>query len=464
MKKKLVIISFLLAAAFAGCSKGNEAVPTPAPTPVAAEVTEEVKATSTPAPTSAPVFVDWADGLKLDKSSDTKKIEVTVKTYIDGDTVHFNVPTDISEDGVLKARFLAINTPESTGKIEEYGKAASNFTKETLSKATSIIIESDDSNWNLDSTGGRHLVWVWYKTADMADYRNLNIEILQNGLAIASSSNNNRYGSTAMSALATAKECKMNLYSGEKDPNFYYGDAQELTIKELRLNSEKYAGQKVAFEGVLTFNDDSAVYIEEQDSETGLYNGYYIYYGYNLSGKGLEILTVGNRVRVVGSCQFYEAGGTYQVSDVSYRQMKPDDPSNLQKISDGHSPAYAKIEASDFVNGTVTVADEEGNEVSVKMAEFILNSSVSMDNLTVTDTYTTQSAKASSNGAMTLTCTAADGTEVTVRTNVLYDDNKNLITADRYKDKNISVSGVVEYFNGSYQIKVLSEKQITINN
>ena len=98
---------------------------------------------------------DFAAELKLDMSSNTKKQEVTVKTYIDGDTTHFYLPqgSDVTADGVIKARYLAINTPESTGKIEEWGKAASIFTKETLQKATSIILESDTEKWNLDSTG-----------------------------------------------------------------------------------------------------------------------------------------------------------------------------------------------------------------------------------------------------------------------------------------------------------------------
>ena len=102
--------------------------------------------------------VDYASQLKLNMGSITAKQEVTVQNFVDGDTVHFNVPTNVMEGGVLKARFLAVNTPESTGKIEEYGKAASNFTKETLKKATSIILESDTNTWNADSTGGRYLV------------------------------------------------------------------------------------------------------------------------------------------------------------------------------------------------------------------------------------------------------------------------------------------------------------------
>ena len=152
----------------------------------------------TPAPSGeatqpAASTVDYAGELKLDMDSDTAKQEVTVKNFVDGDTTHFNVSDTSFEGGVLKARYLGINTPESTGQIEPWGKKASTFTKEKLQSATSIIIESNDSKWHGDSTGGRHLVWIWYKTKDASDYRNLNIELLQNGLAIASSSFNNRY-------------------------------------------------------------------------------------------------------------------------------------------------------------------------------------------------------------------------------------------------------------------------------
>ena len=129
---------------------------------------------------------DFASSVKLDESSNTKKVTVTVKNFVDGDTTHFNVPDSLGMPAnTLKARYLAVNTPESTGKIEEYGKKASEFTKSKLSSAVSIVVESDDDSWNLDSTGSRYMVWIWYKTAEDTEYRNLNIEILQNGLAIA---------------------------------------------------------------------------------------------------------------------------------------------------------------------------------------------------------------------------------------------------------------------------------------
>lgn len=405
--------------------------------------------------------VDYAQAVKLDlDSSETMKIKAEVKLYVDGDTTHFNVDKSIVDSGVLKARYLAINTPESTGKIEEYGKAAANFTKETLKKATSIYLESDDSKLNADSTGDRYLVWVWYKTAENEEYRNLNIEILQNGLAIASSSANNRYGAVCVEAISQARDQKLYVHSGVKDPDFYYGEAVELTLKELRCNVEDYNGIKVAFEGIITKNEGSSIYMESYDAETEMYYGISVYYGYNLSGDGLDILSVGNHSRIVGTVTYYEAGGTYQVSGVSYRQMKPDDPNNIQKISSGNAPAYFPITADKFVNGKVDVITEEEKK-SFDFAALAMNTSISMENLTVTDIYTTTSEDSSSKGAMTLTCTS-EGITVDVRTAVLTDENGAIVTADAYSGKTINVKGIVDYFNGSYQIKVLSAKDITI--
>ena len=42
------------------------------------------------------------------------------------------VDLNFLENGVLKARYIAINTPESTGSIEPWGKKAANFTKTKL--------------------------------------------------------------------------------------------------------------------------------------------------------------------------------------------------------------------------------------------------------------------------------------------------------------------------------------------
>ena len=401
--------------------------------------------------------VDYAAAVKFDLNSSTLKTKVTVKTYVDGDTTHFNVPTSIIDTGLLKARYLAINTPESTGKIEEYGKTASAFTKSKLMSATSIYIESDNETLNADSTGGRYLVWVWYRTSEDEDYRNLNIEILQNGLAIASNSAQNRYGETCVAAINQAKKLKLNVHSGQKDP--YYGDALEITLKELRTNIDFYNGKKVAFEAVVVKDYSETVYVEEYDEELDMYFGMTVYYGFSAAADVLKILTVGNRVRVVGSVQFYETGGTYQVSGLTYRAMRPNDPGNVQKISEGHEASYNLISPATFTS-KLEIEDEENQETrSFDYAELAMSSSISMNNLVVKSVYTTNNPESSSNGAMTLTC-ECDGITVHVRTVVLYQDGAK-VTADAFEGKTINVKGIIDFFDGQYQIKLYSMNDVT---
>ena len=442
------------------------------------ETVEEESEETTEAETKE--FIDYAAEAKFDKNSGKAYAEVTVHTerngdritygFVDGDTTHFDVPASVASaigSDVLKARYLAVNTPESTGKIEEWGKKASKFTKEKLLSATEIILESDTAEWELDSTGDRHLVWIWYKDATMTEYRNLNIEILQNGLAIASSSANNRYGTTCTAALNQAKTEKLNVHSGEKDPDFFYGAAIPLTLKELKCNIADYEGQKVAFDAVVTRNEGTAVYVENYDEETNMYYGMYIFYGFNLSGDGMNILSVGNNVRIVGSVQYYETGESWQISDVQYRAMKPDDPMNLQKLDNEiHAPAYALTTADTFRNGTVNVVGEEDVK-TYSYAELALYSSIEMKNLVVKSAYATTSSKDGSVTGISITC-EVDGITVTVYTTALKDANGNDVTVDTFKGQTIDVKGLIDWHKTSstanfpYQIKVLSHNDITI--
>lgn len=454
-KNKILLVSLILGCLlFSGCGKAE--------LPTEPEAETQSQSVEQPSKEIEMEIVDHAGVLKLNMNTSTIKQEVTVKTFVDGDTTHFNVPESVMPDGIFKARYIAINTPESTGKIEEYGKAASAFTKEKLSAATSIIIESENASWDPDSTGDRYLVWVWYKTADMKEYRNLNVEILQNGLALANSAGRNQYGDTCQAAIAQAKYQKLNMYSGQKDPDFYYGEAVELTLKELRTNIEAYKDIKVAFSGIVSANSGTqGIYVEDYDSETDMYYGIYIYYGHGLSGTGLDILSVGNEVRIVGTVQYYEGGDSWQVSDLTYRMMKPNDPGNIQKISEGHSGAYHLTDADTFVNGEVTLLLEE-EEATFPYAAMALGTSIEMKGLKVVDVYTTENPGSSSDGAMTLTC-ECEGITVTVRTTVLLDENGDRITADTYLNKTLDVKGIVDVFDGEYQIKVFSSKNITIH-
>lgn len=365
-----------------------------------------------PARAEGEPVVDYA--ASVHPGTDTLQEQVTVASFIDGDTTHF-----FASSGRLKARYLAVNAPEITGKIEEYGQAAARFVRERLENAQAILIESDDGQLNLDSTAGRYLMWIWYRTAEDAPWRNLNVELLQNGLAMPYSASSGRYGETCVAAVAQAKRKKLNLFSGQPDPDFYYGDAIELTLRELRANPEEYVGKKVAFRGVVTTNWAQCVYLEAYDEETARYYGMPVYYGYSLSGGGLDILSVGNEARIVGVFTYYEGGSAWQVSDVTYRMMRPDDPGNLQKLSEGHSPAFTPVTAAQL------------DELSVA-------TSVSLEGLRVVGAHTVTSEDATKNGALSLTC-EQEGASLTV----WVAPTQGLPTAEALLNQTISIKGIV---------------------
>ena len=414
--------------------------------------------------------VNYVSQLKLDLNSATAKTEATVKIYIDGDTTHFNVPENVVQGGVLKARYLAINTPESTGKVEPYGKVASDFTKSKLKEATSIILESDNSTWNADSTGTRYLVWIWYKTATSSEYRNLNLEILQNGLCIGNSTLNNIYGETCMSALNQAKAMKLNLYSGKEDPTFYYGEAIPMTLKELRLNMTDYLQKTVAVEGVITRFYNDGVYFEEYDEESDMYFGMYAYYSKTANARILDLMDIGNRVRLVGTVTEFQ--GSYQISGLIYDKYKPDSLGNCKLLSKDNEASYRVTTVEDYLGKkdiTVYVPDEENPEQTVEKqltfdyAELALYTTVTVNNLKITKTYATSSENVLSNGAVTITCDY-NGKTVTVRTMPFKDENNQLIGKDYYTiGKTINVRGVIEYFDGNYQIKVYKLSDVIFN-
>lgn len=425
-----------------------------------------------------PKQVDYAAQVKLDMTSnETIKAEAEFKleNHIDGDTTHFLMKDVMpTKDGKpvnkLKARYLAVNTPESTGKIEEWGKRASRFTKEHLAAATSIVLETNGEDWEVDSTGERYLVWVWYKTADATDYRCLNIELLQEGLAVGSKSMETRYGTICVSAIDQAVRFKLFVHSTEKDPDFYYGDALIVSIKDIALNREFYLGKRVAFDGVVTEAYNNGIYLESYDEDTGRTYGIYAYYGYDIKGTVLKTLTKpGNTWRIVGeaSNQF-----GYQISDLNYNPYKKDDPNNIRLIEEGDVVPCAQITENDYANENYTVTWKEENEDGTvtdksytgKFLDIAFNTRVSMENLKVTRVSTTTNEQSSNKGAMTLTCTL-NGKTISIRTGVLYDDNGDLVTAERFQNKTIDVTGIVGLYEeyNQYQILVYSVDNITIH-
>lgn len=83
-----------------------------------------------------------------------QKYPATLVKCTDGDTADFKI-----NGKVYKTRFLFIDTPESTNKIQPYGKEASNYTCSALKKAKKITLETDGKD--VYDKYNRLLAWVW---------------------------------------------------------------------------------------------------------------------------------------------------------------------------------------------------------------------------------------------------------------------------------------------------------------
>lgn len=258
--------------------------------------------------------------------------------YVDGDTTQF---TSYNGTYTVKVRYLAVDTPESTSEVDEWGKSASNFNKRILKNAKHVLVQSSSSALtggeapaDLD-VYGRSLAYVWYSNEEGTNpskesFRNLNLELVYAGYSIfsaAASTMDPDFYAAFEQANAIAKAYKKGAYSDEKDPNYYYGDPIKLGLDEIYDESlyeshqdvegmadgtySMYADNKTryTFEGVVSRVIGTSFYI--QDKVGDKYYGLYVF-----SNKSYAPVRVGNRLRVTGVLSFY--GGTYELIGISY--------------------------------------------------------------------------------------------------------------------------------------------------
>ena len=250
--------------------------------------------------------------------------EVVSPSPTDGDTASF---TTVSNKPVT-VRFYAIDTPESTGGVEKWGKAASNFTKGILLKATSIVLEASQTPAVVDSYGSRYLAYVWYKLIDDDEYKNLNLQIVENGYSTNKSKSTDSYSSYFKEAENFAKKNLLHIWNDNlEDPDFST-EATEVTLKELTENitqyydAEKENGLKVRFVAYV-----KSYYVSGTEAYTykvaqvidGVEYTFDVYAGYNSSGIP-GYVCVGTEYSFTGPVQKH--GSNYQISGITYVAMK----------------------------------------------------------------------------------------------------------------------------------------------
>ncbi len=131
---------------------------------------------------------------------------------VDGDTIHAR----LSGGRVEKIRFIGMDTPESTNRVEPYGKEASARARKLLDGAA-VFLELD---LDLRDRYGRLLAYIWLRRpvrADAADVRAnmVNAIMVRDGYAqVATYPPNVRYVDDFLALQREARAANRGLWAG----------------------------------------------------------------------------------------------------------------------------------------------------------------------------------------------------------------------------------------------------------
>ena len=298
---------------------------------------------------------------------------------VDGDTTHFQT---MNYGYTVKVRYLGIDTPESTSEIEEWGKSASNYSKELYTKrAKWVLLQSqgwargDEDKAATADGNQRSLAYVWYTevaTPTIADFKCVNLEMVYQGFSQGIGSLEDMGASFYYMFDKAAKSAEINKrhqFSGEIDPNYDYtvdngGAPRELELKELYAKRDiQYSDDKKYITGDNNIYTDVktltkvkgyvsriigySFYLQDKPSyeigENGELPEAYGLYVFSFSEHPIQ---VGDFVSVVGALSLYS--GTYQLQGVSWHDFNPNPNRDMTIISSGHEIKPIELTAKQF--------------------------------------------------------------------------------------------------------------------
>ena len=316
----LIVLALSLSLIFVACQKPTSDPEDPVPT--VADNTEH--------------FDKITKTLKLSRSYEGKVFtvdgieKVTVAKFTDGDTTTFSTST-----GNWAIRYHSVNTPESTGQVEKWGKAASNFTKNRLTDSEIVIESHTGGAPEKDSYGSRYLGYVWYRKSSNEDFKCLNLELVENGFSDNKGNNTSTfpYNSFFAKAEEFAHSIQLRMWSTLDDP-LYTDDPVAMTIKEFWDNPDAFytkynddgeeinAGAKIVMYAYLKSysiyrgtTGSTVTYVAEQyDPETGETHQINVYADY--VGKPSSRMELGHLYRIIGTIQ--EWSNSFQISGIMF--------------------------------------------------------------------------------------------------------------------------------------------------
>lgn len=378
MKKLLKLIVIILIFGLIGCVDPN---PTPQPGP------------------KEPGIIDTklTDSLKLTHAYEGKSFkadgigEVQLSQLVDGDTTYFKE----ASGQAFSTRYLGINTPESTGRVDPWGKAASAFVAEILSKATKFVLEAEriSNPATLDTTGTRYLAYVWYQIGD-ADFRLLNLELIEECYSQSTLSDKTAsYYDIFESAFKKSNLVARRIF-GEKDPSFDYSNQRlTLTITEIKANFDNYSsGTKLLVKARVARLSGSNLYLEDleeswnEEKKINERSAIYLFGGYNL-GSIQRRVTIGTVIQFKCQVLYNDIYGKQLTNPEDVRiitaasgedivAQEPDLSKESLAMYEGFvvklkglivTEVYKKDENIENSPYTVRAKDTNGNEVSLRI-------------------------------------------------------------------------------------------------
>lgn len=333
---------------------------------------------------------------------------VNLNMNVDGDTTHFY---DRNADGSsntavkIQSRYLCIDTPESTGQVQPWGKKASHFTADKINAAKTIVVSSNFTDFEhakADSTGSRWLSYVWVSEKENAPYNELellNLMIVVAGWSSTKSATDSIYKDAFYKADAQAQCNKAGMFCGKSDDTYIYSTAVGTTIREL-VSGKKYDSDsgtfitydwtdtthnKVSFDCTVAFTEGTNSFVYDDlpsydDPNVTVRYGLYIFTGYrNIT----PLYKIGYRLNVPGIFTSYN--GNFQLTNVQYNALyhSDDDITIINKTTSEYvAPVVTPTEGWNDKYGNVVVkmnnlhgvadgswADKDGGAFTVKLED-----------------------------------------------------------------------------------------------
>lgn len=358
---------------------------------------------------------EWSQGLELTRDYVNKSFifdgisEATLISCADGDTATFSM------DGQsFRIRFQGIDTPETSSKLDAWGKPASDYTCEALTNASVIVVESNEATAKMDSTGSRYLGLIW------VDGSLLNLELVEHGYSKPTGTSALIYKDEFVAAGTNARLAGLKVW-GELDPTYDYSEGELISLETLYTNYEDYQYEKFQIQGVVTAVYKHGAYIEDDGY------GFYLYYGYN----SVLGISSGNEILITNAIiSFYN--GSPQIINITSES---------------------------------TVVVTENNELDATLTEVSLLSEVNLNKFVELEDLTYVSHNNSDSG-VDITFADENGDTVVVRIDgespVENTDGYYIRDGAFFSGMTIDVTGVLTIYNSEYQILLTETENYTI--